>query len=152
MTVSAQDAATPGANGETDLDTLRADVRSAYDTAKSELETLGGAVSDDTRATFDEVQKGFDAIGTDLTRAEAIPNDSIRQVKRAYRDIQHALERLDDQVDRVLTLPLHLHDQVPGRSGDRSDAVDTSAKDAWHGVREALHSVHRPIDHIFDAD
>lgn len=151
MPVSAQDAATPDVEGDTDLDTLKADVRSAYDTTKADLETLGGDVSDDTRETFDELQQGFDAIGTELSKAEEIPHDSVHQVKRAYRDIQHALEELDDQADRVLHLPLHLHDQVAGRPAEGNDKVDDAAKDTWHGVREALHSVHRTVDHVIDA-
>ncbi len=151
MPVSAQDAATPGAGPETDVDTLKADVRSAYDTTKGDLETLGGDISDDTRDTFDELRKGFDAIGTELSRAEEIPHDSVHQVKRAYRDIQHALEALDDQADRALHLPLHLHDQVAGRPAEGNEKVDDAAKDTWHGVREALHSVHRTVDHVIDA-
>lgn len=149
--VSAQDTATPGAGGETDLDTLKADVRSAYDTTKSDLETLGGEISDDTRATFDELMQGFAAIGTALSSAEEIPHDAVRQLKRAYRDIQHALEELDDRADRVLHLPLHLHDDVAGRPADGGAKVDDAAKETWHGVREALHTVHRSVDHVIDA-
>jgi enamine deaminase RidA (YjgF/YER057c/UK114 family) len=149
--VAAQDSATPAAGGESDIDKLKADVRAAYDKTKGDLETLGSDVSDDTRDAFDELQAGFDAIGTELSRAEEIPNDSVRQVKRAYRDVQHALEELDDKVDRVLHLPLHLHDQVAGRSADAKDQVDDAVKDTWHGVREALHSVHRAADHVIDA-
>ena len=151
MPVSAQDAATPGAGPETDVDTLKADVRSAYNTTKGDLETLGGDVSDDTRDSFDELQKGFDAISAELSKAEEIPHDSVHQVKRAYRDIQHAFEDLDDQADRVLHLPLHLHDQVAGRPADGNDKVDDAAKNTWHGVREALHTVHRTVDHVIDA-
>ncbi len=149
--VSAQDAATPDTGGETDVDNLKADVRSAYDAAKGDLETQGGDVSDDTRDTFDELQRGFDAISVELSKAEEIPLESAHQVQRAYRDIQHALEVLDDQADRALHLPLHLHDQVAGRPADGNDKVDDSAKDTWHGVREALHSVHRTVDRVIDA-
>lgn len=153
LPVRAQDAATPAAGGETDIDKLKADVRAAYDKTKGDLDTLGADVSDDTRDAYDELKKGYEAIGVELAAAEKLPLDSAHQVKRAYRDIQHALEELDDQTDRVLHLPLHLHDDVAGQPGEGSgnNQVDAAVKDTWHGVREALHSVHRSVDHVFDA-
>ena len=70
LAASAQDAATPAAGGGSDLDQLKADVRAAYDKTKSDLETLGGDVSEDTRDAFDGIKSDFDAIGTELTKAE----------------------------------------------------------------------------------
>jgi enamine deaminase RidA (YjgF/YER057c/UK114 family) len=155
LTASAQDAATPAAGGESDLDQLKADVRAAYDKTRSDLETLGGDVSADTRAAFDELTTGFEAIGTELTKAEELPHDAAHQVKRAYRDIAHALEELDDRTDLVLHLPLHAHDNKAGGSGggdgNGGGQVAADVKETWHGVREALHHVHRSIDHVIDA-
>lgn len=153
--VGAQDSATPAAGGDLSLDKLKADVRAAYDKSKSDLDTLGGDVSADTRDAFDGLKSDFDAIGAELTAAEALPHDAAHEVKHAYRNIQHRLEELDDRTDRVLHLPLHLHDDVAGGSGQGNGngnaQVADDVKDPWHGVREALHHVHRSIDHVIDA-
>jgi len=131
--VVAQGATTPAAGDDSDIDTLKADVRAAYDKANSDLDRLGADVTDDTRDSYDELKQGFDAIGDELTKAETIPPDSARESKRAYRDIQHRLEDLDDEADRAL------------------HQVNAAGKDPWHGIREALHSVHQSADHVIDA-
>jgi hypothetical protein len=33
----------------------------------------------------------------------------------------------------------------------RGGQVAADVKETWHGVREALHHVHRSIDHVIDA-
>lgn len=130
---AAQGATTPAAGDGSDIDTLKADVRAAYDKTNGDLDTLGADVTDDTRDTYDDLKQGFDAIGDELTKAENIPSDSAAESKRAYRDIQHSLEDLDDEADRAL------------------HKVDVGGKESWHGVREALHSVHQAVDHVIDA-
>jgi hypothetical protein len=128
VAAGAQDA-TPAA---TDIDKVKSDVRTEFDKAKSELDRLGGDVGDDSKDAFDELKKGFDAIGDELAKAEAIPHDSVKEIKRAYRAIQHKLDDFDRGIERLL------------------DKGDTGVKDVFHDIRKAAHEVHKRIDHVFD--
>ena len=130
---TAQGATTPAAGDGSDIDTLKADVRAAYDKTNGDLDTLGADVTEATRDSYDVLKQGFDAIADELAKAENIPSDSARESKRAYRDIQHRLEDLDDEADRAL------------------HKVDLAGKDSWHGIRETLHRVHKSTDHVIDA-
>ena len=129
----AQGAATPSAGGETDIDRLKEHVRSEYDRVGQDLEALGDQVSDDGREAYDRIKSGFDALGRELERAENIPHDSVREVKRAYRDVQHGLEDLDHEAE----VALH--------------KTDDAGQDVWHDARKGLHDVHKAIDHVIDA-
>jgi hypothetical protein len=124
---------TPSTGGETDLEKLKSDVRAMYDKAKSDIDALGSDITDASKATYDELKKGLDAIGDELARAESIPSDSVREAKRAYRDVQHHIADLD----------LEAHHAI--------HATAETSHDAWHEVRKGLHSVHKSIDHVIDA-
>jgi hypothetical protein len=124
---------TPASGGETDIEKLKSDVRSEYDKAKSDIEALGEHITDATKDAYDELKKGLDAIGDEITKAENIPSDSVHEVKRAYRDIQHALEDLDLEAHRAM------------------HKTDDATVDSWYEVRKGLHGVHKRIDHVIDA-
>ena len=100
-----------------------------YDDTKRRIDEASGRVTDVTRAAYDELKRRFDAIGGEL---EAAKNRSGDDAIRAYRDIQHELERMDHDIDSALHAVGHAPDAV------------------WHDVRDGVASVAQGIDHVTD--
>lgn len=132
MSALGQDA-TPAAGGESDLETLKRNVRATYDKTKSDIDALGSDIDAGTRDVYDRLRAELDAIGDELAKAENIPHDSVHAVKRAYRDVQHKLEDLDHEAHRGL------------------HRAEEAGHDAWHDIRKGLHDVHKTVDHVIDA-
>jgi len=123
---------TPTSNRDL-LEKARADVADAYDTTKKDLDDFGSNVSDSTKSSYDDIKKRFDALGAKLDEAKKLPADSVHDVRRSYRDIQHELENLDLKIDDILS------------------SSDKDAHTGWSDVRTKMHGVHQKLDHVFDA-
>lgn len=112
---------------------LHSDVVKAYDDAKADLDKVGDKISDVSKSAYDKSKKDLESLGGHLEDASSKVGDD---AKRAYRDVQHDLDRFDREADR------HMHNAAKDFTAGESDA--------WSDIKDDYHHVKDSIDNVVD--
>lgn len=117
---------------ESDIKEAREAIATELKKARAEFDKLGTEADGMVAEIHDRIKTMLSDVESKFAEAESLPHDALKEVKRAYRSIQHGLDDIDTEIAHVM------------------HAVEKEATNVWHDVRGWFRETGQQIDHLLD--